>query len=147
MKVGRREEACLPCSMLCPWTQSLFRPASQLLCWEITFSSSFPGPPTTLLAPGERGRLLQGPSASPSAQQPQLLYLPLGTTPNIPVGCQEESRNHGPWEVVLEVRDNISQIPVGMKSKLTCPPDLNPSGNGGVMSQKPDPTALLCNIA
>lgn len=92
MKVGWREEAWLPLCMLCPWTRSSgFCPALQLLCCEISFSSKAQVPPLPcwLL---ERGRQAAGGAlASPSAQQPRLPHLPLGS-PRIP---QWEARRKG----------------------------------------------------
>lgn len=77
--------------MLCPWTQSSgFGPASQLLCYEISFSGKAQVPPLPcwLL---ERGRQAAGGAISFTICSAALTaHLPLGLTPNISVGSQEE---------------------------------------------------------
>lgn len=75
-----------------------FLRASQLLDWEISFSSGPRYPHCPAGSWREGGRLLVGPPASPSAH-PRWSHLLLGLTPAVPVGCQEEcGMNCLPWE-------------------------------------------------
>ena len=144
MKVGRREEAWLPCACF------VFGLGAPVSAWPRSCSamrSVLVAKPRSPHCPAgsrrEGGRLLVGQSASPSAQQSQPPHLPLGLTPNVPVGCQE--RMPEPCTLLGKVLEMGGHLVSDLRMKgqpALSSSDPNPSGDRGGMSHAPDPGVI-----
>lgn len=127
--------------MLCLWTRgSGFGPASQLLCYEISFSRKAQVPPLPCWLP-ERGRQAAGGAISFTICSAASTASPSsGTHPHIPMGCQEETPE--PCTLLGKVLETGGHLVSDLRTKgqpalsSSAP---NPSGDRGGMSRAPDP--------